>query len=114
MAAFHIRLGEIYQVSAQGRRGRAAPPARLPRRYDERRLVVPRGYDRPHRVAETWTCVQVDQHRPPDPLGVSVRHPKGRSLLQTEYVPEVVWEIPQKRQLRRARVAENGRDLQLA
>src|SRR5919199_162770 len=114
MAAFHIRLGEIYQVSAQERLQRDMPPGLLPPPYDERRLVVPRGYDRPHRVAETWTCVQVDQHRPPGSLGVSVRHPKGRSFLQTEYVPEVVWEIPQKRQLRRARVAENGRHLQLA
>src|SRR5919202_5909625 len=114
MAAFHVRLGEIYQVSAQERLERDVPPVLLPRRHDERRLVVPRRYDRPHRVAEARARVQVDERCPSGPLGVPVCHPEGRSLLQTEYVPEVVREVPQKRQLCRARVAEDGRHPQLA
>src|SRR5919202_1489739 len=75
---------------------------------------MPRRSDRPHRVSEARGCVQVDERRAAGPLGVPVRHPEGRGLLQTEYVLKVVREVPQKRQLRRARVAENGRHPQLA
>ena len=53
--------------------------------------------------------MQVHERRLPRTLGKPVGHPQGARLLERQDVPEILGEVLQERQLRRARVAEDGR-----
>ena len=53
--------------------------------------------------------MQVHERRLPRTLGKPVGHPQGARLLERQDVPEVLGEVLQERQLRRARVAEDAR-----
>src|ERR687890_344380 len=89
-------------------------PVLLPRGDHERGLVV-RGRDHgPHRVAKSWTRVQVYEGRPANAMGETLGHSERRRLLQAEHVAEVIRKVLEERQLRRSGVAENRRHFQAA
>jgi hypothetical protein len=77
---------------------------------DEQRGVVRlRVEDRAHPVPDAGSGVQVDVGGTARGLREAVRHPDGDRLLEGEDVPEVLGELREHRQLRRAGVAEHRR-----
>ena len=77
--------------------------------YHQRRLVRLRVEDPADGVADARSGVKIDVGRAPGRLRETVGHPDDRLLLEPEHVPEVVREVGQHRQLRRAGVAEDRR-----
>ena len=78
-------------------------------RDDQRRLVLERGAQVAHRVAEAGGGVEVHERRTALRLGEAVGHRDDRSLLEPEDVPEVRGKVRQERLLRRPEVAEDRR-----
>ena len=58
--------------------------------------------------------MQIDQSGPPLALGEPLGHPEHRRLLQAQHVAEILREVLEERQLRRAGVAEDRRHFQTA
>ncbi len=104
----HVRVGDPGRV-AVGQVGldRDLCPHLLADRDHHRRVVGLGVEDRPDRVAESRSGVEVDQRGPAGHLGVAVGHPDRGRLLQGEHVLEVFGEVLEHRQLGRARVTED-------
>ena len=78
-------------------------------RDDKRRLVGLSVEDAADGVPDARGGVQIDVDGTAGGLSVAIGHPDHDELLEAKYVGEVLREIRQHRQLRRAGVAEDGR-----
>ena len=86
----------------------------LPGRDDERRLVAIRREQAPDGVSDADGRVQVHERGGAARLCEPVRHGDHHRLLQPEHVAEIGGKVAEHRQLRRARIAEDGREADVA
>ena len=115
VAPLDVRFGQPGRLRGEEKRLVGKNRARLLARGDDQRCAVPVGSeDVAHRVADAGRRVQVDERRVARGLRVAVGHADDDRFLQAEDVAEIVGELPKKRQLGRAGVAEDGGHPQLA
>jgi hypothetical protein len=99
-----------HQVARQQRLVENMARVLLPAGDNQRRAVFQRGEQHAHRVAQSWRDMQVHQRGLPARLRVAVRHRQRDALLQRQHIAHAVGQVHQKRQLGRARIAEDIAD----
>jgi hypothetical protein len=110
VAPFDERVRHLHGVAVgEQRLERHQRPGLLTRGDHERRLVGLGGEDRPHRVADPRSGVEVHERGAAARLRVAVGDADRHSLVEPEHVAEVAGEVGQERQLGRPRVAEHRR-----
>jgi hypothetical protein len=109
VAPLHIRRRDARRIAVgQVRLHRDLRTHLLARGEEQRRLVRACIEDAADRVAHARSSVQVGVAHRPARLREAVRHAHHHQLLQAQHVAEVIREVLQHSQLRRARVAEDA------
>ncbi len=111
---FHAGLDDFHGA-AHEKRFRQYLAAILLSGGDDQRNVAVRGIDDGRKpIAGAGNRVQVDESRFAAGHGVSKRHARCRSFVQSEDISKIRRHVAQKGQFRRARIAEDHCHLQLA
>jgi hypothetical protein len=108
-----ILAREAPQAAGEKRLGREVAAVLLADEHDERRAVDARGGERGDPVAETRRRVQDRERGPATTEGVAGRHADDGALVQSEHEAEVVRQVGQQQDLRRARVRKQRRQVVL-